>query len=65
MFVCLVTVAHQTPLRGQTPDGSERWGYTDVRPGAHMFWWLYHTTHSEGYTNRPLLIWLQVFLKQI
>lgn len=35
-------------------------GYIDVRPGAHMSWWLYETTApvSEP-TDRPLAIWLQ------
>jgi hypothetical protein len=31
-------------------------GYTDVRPGAHMFWWLM----SRQGAQRPLVIWLQV-----
>ena len=26
-----------------------------------MFWWLYYTTSNRGYTNAPLVIWLQVF----
>lgn len=37
----------------------EDWGYTVVRPGAHMFWWLY----SKSGDNRPLIIWLQVGLR--
>ncbi|KAF4520075.1 hypothetical protein B566_EDAN007932 [Ephemera danica] len=42
-------------------DGSARqtWGYVTVRPGAHMFWWLYYTTASEHYETRPLVLWLQ------
>jgi serine carboxypeptidase 1 len=39
--------------------GTEAWGYIDVRQGAHMFYWLYHTYHVDGYLNRPLIIWLQ------
>ena len=27
-----------------------------------MFYWLYETTHSSGYKNRPLILWLQVCL---
>jgi hypothetical protein len=44
-----------------TPDGSARqtWGYVTVRPGAHMFWWLYYTTATEQYAKRPLVLWLQ------
>ncbi len=43
-----------------TEDGMERWGYVDVRPGAHLFWWLYYTYHEDGYENVPWIIWLQV-----
>jgi len=39
---------------------TEFWGYLDVRPGAHMFYWLYHSYHPDGYLQRPLIIWLQV-----
>ena len=41
---------------------TEFWGYVDVRPGAHMFYWLYHSYHPDGYLTRPLIIWLQVRL---
>jgi len=39
---------------------TEFWGYVDVRPGAHMFYWLYHSYHPDEYLNRSLIIWLQV-----
>lgn len=40
--------------------GEQDWGYITVRPGAHMFWWLYYTTADvENYIERPLIIWLQ------
>jgi len=39
---------------------TEFWGYVDVRPGAHMFYWLYQSSHADGYLSRPLVIWLQV-----
>jgi len=41
-------------------NSTEFWGYVSVRPGAHMFYWLYHSYHHDGYLNRPLIIWLQV-----
>lgn len=32
----------------------------EVRPGAHLFYWLFHTTANvSSYTERPLVIWLQ------
>lgn len=43
----------------QNEDGTEFWQYVDVRPQAHMFYWLYRSTHAAGYTNRPLIIWFQ------
>jgi len=39
--------------------GEQEFGYVDVRPGAHMFYWLYYTTAQEDWTQRPLVMWLQ------
>ncbi|KAJ8667660.1 hypothetical protein QAD02_009323 [Eretmocerus hayati] len=42
--------------------GSEQeWGFVEVRPGAHMFWWLFYVTGSINSTfyEKPLLIWLE------
>ncbi|XP_067003352.2 retinoid-inducible serine carboxypeptidase [Anabrus simplex] len=36
--------------------GDQDWGFYEVRPGAHMFYWLYYTKASS---DRPLVIWLQ------
>ena len=52
------------PISVAGQEGTEQWAYTDVRPDAHMFWWLYYTTHPDGYLNRPLVIWLQVSIPQ-
>ncbi|KAK7003896.1 retinoid-inducible serine carboxypeptidase [Biomphalaria glabrata] len=38
---------------------NEEWSYVQVRPKAHLFYWLYYTTHQSGYKNRPLILWLQ------
>ena len=41
--------------------GGEKWNYVTVREDAHMFWWLYYTTAAvQSYTDRPLIMWLQV-----
>ncbi|KAG7165380.1 Retinoid-inducible serine carboxypeptidase-like 1 [Homarus americanus] len=37
----------------------EEFGYVDVRPGAHMFWVMYHVDQEDDYTNYPLIMWLQ------
>ncbi|TKW11790.1 hypothetical protein SEVIR_6G255500v4 [Setaria viridis] len=44
-----------------TADGSEEWGYVQVRPKAHMFWWLYHSPQrvDNGRTPWPTVLWLQ------
>lgn len=62
-MVCLLVpwraVANAAPISG-TKDGSEQWGYIDVRPGAHMFWWLYRSTSkASNATTIPVIMWLQ------
>ncbi|XP_059142878.1 retinoid-inducible serine carboxypeptidase-like [Physella acuta] len=37
----------------------QAWNYVTVRPKAHLFYWLYYTTHPQSYKNRPLILWLQ------
>jgi len=49
---------------GQNVDGTEKWAYVDTRPGAHIFYWLYHTYHPDGVENRPWILWLQVLKVQ-
>ena len=50
---------HVTDSDGKQQN-TEIWAYVEVRPGAHMFWWLYYTYHPDGHLNRPIVIWLQV-----
>ncbi|XP_059473391.1 retinoid-inducible serine carboxypeptidase-like isoform X2 [Neocloeon triangulifer] len=46
--------------KSNIPDpGGEDWGYLDVRPGAHMFYWLYTSTAASDPTTLPIVIWLQ------
>ncbi|MEQ2265627.1 hypothetical protein XENORESO_010192 [Xenotaenia resolanae] len=43
------------------PSGKEVWDYVEVRPGAHMFWWLYYSdSPSAQHQDLPLVMWLQV-----
>ncbi|XP_075519973.1 serine carboxypeptidase-like 51 [Primulina tabacum] len=44
-----------------TGDGSEAWGYVEVRPKAHMFWWYYRSPNRDQYPNKPwpIILWLQ------
>ncbi|KAK1394398.1 Carboxypeptidase [Heracleum sosnowskyi] len=45
----------------RTPDGSEQWGYVEVRPKAHMFWWYYRSPQRTQDPNQPwpVILWLQ------
>ena len=62
--ICVISdgVVGAASDRGGNAKGSEFWGYVDVRPGAHMFYWLYHSYHADGYLRRPLVVWLQVLM---
>ncbi|PQQ14103.1 serine carboxypeptidase-like 51 isoform X2 [Prunus yedoensis var. nudiflora] len=41
-------------------DGSEEWGYVEVRPKAHMFWWLYRSPNRVEDPSKPWPIILLV-----
>ncbi|KAL3532011.1 hypothetical protein ACH5RR_005532 [Cinchona calisaya] len=40
---------------------SEEWGYVEVRPKAHMFWWLYKSPQRVDDPAKPwpVILWLQ------
>ncbi|WVZ57184.1 hypothetical protein U9M48_007602 [Paspalum notatum var. saurae] len=44
-----------------TPDGSELWGYVEVRPKAHLFWWYYKSPQRTSTPTKPwpTILWLQ------
>ncbi|KAI7734314.1 hypothetical protein M8C21_006595, partial [Ambrosia artemisiifolia] len=46
---------------GGTSDGSEEWGYIEVRPRAHIFWWLYKSPNRVEDPSKPwpTILWLQ------
>ncbi|XP_046403152.1 retinoid-inducible serine carboxypeptidase-like [Ischnura elegans] len=56
-FAVAVTVWNSFAL-GQNPKSKQSWGYVDVRPGAHIFWWL-HYADGDKPLSRPLVLWLQ------
>ncbi|KAH7837005.1 hypothetical protein Vadar_008416 [Vaccinium darrowii] len=45
----------------ETQDASEDWGYVEVRPRAHMFWWYYRSPYRVEDPNKPwpIILWLQ------
>ncbi|MCO5571620.1 hypothetical protein L7F22_025366 [Adiantum nelumboides] len=58
VFLCCGAASSASSQSSGTADGSEEWGYVDVRQGAHMFWWLY-ITPNQITTDWPILLWLQ------
>ncbi|KAK8945575.1 Serine carboxypeptidase-like 51 [Platanthera guangdongensis] len=44
-----------------TEDGSEEWGYSRVRPKAHLFWWLHRSSYrvENTWSPWPTVLWLQ------
>lgn len=59
LLCCLFALPSYADISSGTSDGAEEWGYTDVRPGAHMFWWLYYNEKDSTPSNLPLVLWLQ------
>lgn len=45
----------------RTQNGSEDWGYVEVRPKAHLFWWLYKSPYRVEDPSKPwpIVLWLQ------
>uniref|UniRef100_A0A3Q2TYB6 Carboxypeptidase n=1 Tax=Fundulus heteroclitus TaxID=8078 RepID=A0A3Q2TYB6_FUNHE len=59
IFFFFLSVLLSTGLSSPLP-GKEVWDYVEVRPGAHMFWWLYYPDNpSAQYQDLPLVMWLQ------
>ncbi|XP_064113735.1 retinoid-inducible serine carboxypeptidase-like [Macrobrachium nipponense] len=58
LLLGLVAVAVAASVKTHGPL-DEEFGYVTVRPGAHMFWVLYHTDQPGDYTTYPLIMWLQ------
>ncbi|XP_022140631.1 serine carboxypeptidase-like 51 [Momordica charantia] len=45
----------------KSPDGTQKWGYVEVRPKAHMFWWHYRSPFKVNQASKPwpTILWLQ------
>uniref|UniRef100_A0A8C6L548 Carboxypeptidase n=1 Tax=Nothobranchius furzeri TaxID=105023 RepID=A0A8C6L548_NOTFU len=56
---CSRVFVHAAGL-SEPPGCTEAWDYVEVRPGAHMFWWLYYAeSQAAQYKDLPLVMWLQ------
>ncbi|KAH9327261.1 hypothetical protein KI387_007439, partial [Taxus chinensis] len=58
LFMGISSVQCKGNVRSGTPDGSEEWGYVEVRPKVHMFWWHYISPQRAG-VDWPIILWLQ------
>uniref|UniRef100_A0A7N0UC05 Carboxypeptidase n=1 Tax=Kalanchoe fedtschenkoi TaxID=63787 RepID=A0A7N0UC05_KALFE len=62
LFLVLFTAFLRiSALTSGTADGSEQWGYVQVRPKAHLFWWLYKSPFrvDDPANPWPTILWLQ------
>ncbi|XP_076887067.1 serine carboxypeptidase-like 51 [Bidens hawaiensis] len=61
LFFLLPLLFAQLASAAGTQDGSEKWGYVEVRPKAHMFWWYYKSPYRTEDPNNPwpVILWLQ------
>ncbi|CAN6294822.1 unnamed protein product [Urochloa humidicola] len=64
LLLCLCSLLHAVSaasISNGTPDGSELWGYVEVRPGAHLFWWYYKSPQRPSTPAKPwpTVLWLQ------
>ncbi|XVF19819.1 hypothetical protein REPUB_Repub11eG0143600 [Reevesia pubescens] len=63
LLVCFsFSLFHGGIARGvKSQGGSEAWGYVEVRPKAHMFWWLYKSPYRVEKPSKPwpIILWLQ------
>uniref|UniRef100_A0ACD5WXA0 Uncharacterized protein n=1 Tax=Avena sativa TaxID=4498 RepID=A0ACD5WXA0_AVESA len=59
--LCLSLLRATRATSAGTADGTERWGYVEVRPKAHLFWWYYKSPHRVSTPTKPwpTVVWLQ------
>ncbi|KAF8698669.1 hypothetical protein HU200_034918 [Digitaria exilis] len=62
-LLCLISlhVGSAASITTGTADGSELWGYVEVRPKAHLFWWYYKSPQRMSTPSEPwpTVLWLQ------
>ncbi|KAG8063155.1 hypothetical protein GUJ93_ZPchr0003g17267 [Zizania palustris] len=60
-LLCLALLRGVSAISGGTDDGAERWGYVQVRPKAHLFWWYYRSPQRVSSPGKPwpTVLWLQ------
>ncbi|KAG8097456.1 hypothetical protein GUJ93_ZPchr0013g36504 [Zizania palustris] len=61
LLLCLLHGDHAAAVTSGTADGSELWGYVQVRPKANLFWWYYKSPQRVSSPAKawPTVLWLQ------
>ncbi|KAF5447609.1 hypothetical protein F2P56_033149 [Juglans regia] len=61
LFLCPLFHGGISTVVARGQEGSEEWGYVEVRPKAHMFWWLYRSPYRVEDPSKPwpIILWLQ------
>ncbi|CAL4914740.1 unnamed protein product [Urochloa decumbens] len=61
LFLASLRAGSAASITTGTPDGSELWGYVEVRPKAHLFWWYYKSPQRTSTPTKPwpTVLWLQ------
>uniref|UniRef100_A0A0D9VUU8 Carboxypeptidase n=1 Tax=Leersia perrieri TaxID=77586 RepID=A0A0D9VUU8_9ORYZ len=61
LSLCLLHGERASAVTSGTGDGSELWGYVQVRPKAHLFWWYYKSPQRVSSPGKPwpTVLWLQ------
>ncbi|CAN6289223.1 unnamed protein product [Urochloa humidicola] len=61
LFLLFLHAGSAASITNGTTDGSELWGYVEVRPGAHLFWWYYKSPQRTSTPTKPwpTVLWLQ------
>lgn len=61
LLLCSPLFHGEIAVAAKAKEGSEEWGYVEVRPKAHMFWWLYKSPYRVENSTKPwpIILWLQ------
>uniref|UniRef100_A0ACD5YF02 Uncharacterized protein n=1 Tax=Avena sativa TaxID=4498 RepID=A0ACD5YF02_AVESA len=61
LCLALLRASSAASVTTGSPDGTERWGFVQVRPKAHLFWWYYKSPQRVSTPSKPwpTVLWLQ------
>ncbi|CAM0871566.1 unnamed protein product [Alopecurus aequalis] len=61
LMLCFLLTVEKAGGATTSADGRESWGYVQVRPKAHLFWWFYKSPQRVSSPAKPwpTILWLQ------